>query len=191
MTSKIKKAISQASHIAIITIFVSLLFPSILFADDKASQFGSSYNAVYRFIDNNKYLLAPLSGVAAGGVACGVWCAAAGGTLGAIDEASMYFGVTDKHYLTWATFGFAAGQKLKPMPKLNNELDFVDIIDSTWSVFSSIGGFAVGVLLPTGVFNEPVKAVAPLVTAPLVAAVAGKSRLGATGLAVGGVAGIV
>ena len=76
MISKIKKTIPQASYIATITIFASLLFPSILFADDKTVQtevektsaFGNSYNAVYRFINNHDYLIAPISGAMAGGV---------------------------------------------------------------------------------------------------------------------------
>ena len=163
MISKIKKTIPQASYIATITIFASLLFPSILFADDKTVQtevektsaFGNSYNAVYRFINNHDYLIAPISDAMAGGVRCGYWCAAAGGAIGAIDEASIYFGYTDKHYLTWGVFGI----------KIANAL--------TSSTLSDIGGFAVGVLLPMGNLTGHTEAIAPML-----GAVAGKSRLG-------------
>ena len=166
MISKIKK-----------TIFISLLFPSILFADDKTVQtevektsaFGNSYNAVYRFINNHDYLIAPISGAMAGGVRCGYWCAAAGGAIGAIDEASIYFGYTDKHYLTWGVFGI----------KIANAL--------TSSTLSDIGGFAVGVLLPMGKLTGHTEAIAPML-----GAVAGKSRLGGvSGLALGGAAGVL
>ena len=76
--------------------------------------FKKGYNAVYRFINDHEYLFVPLSGAIAGEIRCGAWCAAAGGALGAIDEALIYFGVTDKHYLTWGVFGIATGHVIKP-----------------------------------------------------------------------------
>src|SRR3972149_11603837 len=97
--------------------------------------FGKSYNVVYQFVNDHEYLLAPLSGAVAGGVRCGPWCAAAGGIIGGIDEASIYFGYTDKHYLTWGIFGITTGHAIKA------------------SAISDIAGVAVGILLPTGILN--------------------------------------
>jgi ABC-type multidrug transport system ATPase subunit len=113
----------------------------------KKTVFKKGYNAVYRFINDHEYLFAPLSGAIAGEIRCGAWCAAAGGALGAIDEALIYFGVTDKHYLTWGIFGIATGHVIKP------------------SVASDMAGVAVGILLPTGALNGKSELIAPVISA--------------------------
>jgi hypothetical protein len=132
----------------------------------KKPVFKKGYNAVYRFINDHEYLFVPLSGAIAGEIRCGAWCAAAGGALGAIDEALIYFGVADKHYLTWGIFGIATGHVIKP------------------SVASDMAGVAVGILLPTGALNDKNELIAPVISA-----VAGSS-MPAMGLTKGLAAGI-
>lgn len=130
------------------------------------SAFKKSYNVVYQFINNHEYLLVPLSGLMAGARICGAWCAAAGGIAGIADEISVYFGVTDKRYLTWGVFGAATGHAISP------------------TLPAELAGVAFGVLLPTGIIGEHQE-----VIAPLAAALAGNSALGVSGMIAGGMAG--
>jgi len=185
---KLRKLIIQIKRIAAALVIATsffLFFPTAACALDKEIQqkaptsieqkpaeeesvFKKSYNVVYRFISNHEYLFAPLSGAIAGEVVCGPWCAAAGGVLGAIDEFSVYFGFTDKRYLTWGIFGLATGHVIQP------------------SIVSSVGGFAMGVLLPTGTLNNYKGAFAPAISA-----IAGNSMSGSWGLVTSGVAGVL
>ncbi len=153
-------------------LLLAILLPSLGFAYEQepknivesSSAFGKTYNAVYKFVYNHEYLLAPLSSMVAGTIRCGSKCGAFGGLAGIIDELAMYFGYADKHYLTWGVFGSATGHMIKP------------------SLVSDIGGVTLGVLLPSGMLNEHHGMVAPIV-----GALAGNSISGAygTGLMVG------
>jgi len=135
---------------------------------EENSAFGKTYNVVYRFVNNHEYLLAPLSSMVAGMVRCGYWCGAVGGVAGVIDELALYFGYTDKHYLTWGIFGLVTGHVIKP------------------SLVSDVGGVAMGVLLPTGILNNHQG-----VMAPVISAIAGNSIAGTSVMIGGGIAGIL
>lgn len=181
---KFKKLIIQTKHIVFLQILILLIFPSTLCAFDEKTQpeaptnieqktteeisvFKKGCNVVYQFVNNHEYLFAPLSGAIAGGVVCGPWCFSAGGIVGAIDEISIYFGFTDRRYLTWGVFGLATGNTIKP------------------SLVFDIVGVAVGILLPTGILNRHSELIAPIAST-----IAGGSRSGYLGLISGGAAGI-
>ena len=117
-------------------------------ASQEPSIFQKSYNAVYRFVadTNHEYLLAPLTAAVAAGTLCGPWCAAGGVALGAIDEISMYFGITSKRYLTWGTFAATTGYMIHP------------------SMASGMAGAAIGILLPAGTLNDHNELITPLVS---------------------------
>ncbi len=161
---------------AIFIISVTVFLPSVLYASNEENQiettnesvFKKSYNVVYQFIDEYDYLLTPLSSAIAGMIRCGMWCAAGGGLAGVADELSVYYGYTDKRYLTWGIFGIATGHVIKP------------------SVVSDIGGIAIGILLPSGVLSSHNELIAPVISA-----IAGNSIAGTTGMINGGVAGIL
>ena len=108
------------------------------FASQKLSIFQKSYNAVYRFVadTNHEYLLAPLTAAITAGSLCGPWCAAGGGLVGAIDEISMYFGLTNRHHLTLGVIGLTTGHMIHP------------------SMVSDVASIALGILLPTGILND-------------------------------------
>lgn len=129
-----------------VILFVSshLIFMSRAYADD-SSNFTKKQNAIYQFIDDHDWVLISLSDMVAGGVLCGFWCMAIGGFTGAIDEALVYFGYTDKRYLTYGILGAAIGNMINP------------------SLMYS--GAMVGALLPTGVLNGHQELVAPIVSA--------------------------
>lgn len=131
------------------------------------SAFKKSYNVVYQFINNHEYLLVPLSGLMAGARICGFWCAAGGGIAGVVDEALVYFGITDKRYLTWGVFGAATGHAISP------------------SQTAELAGVAFGILLPTGMLNDHKETIAPVISA-----LAGKAIDGMPGMISGGAAGM-
>lgn len=178
MIFEFRKIIFQAKrNIMVLPLLCSLILPPNLYAFDgtnlpaspniaaqhsdsvkKFSFFEKSCDAVYQFVNDHEYLLVPLSGAMAGLSACGTWCAAAGGLTGAIDDAVIYFGFTDKRYLTWGIFGLAFGHAINPA-----------------SLVSEVSGIAVGILLPTGVLNDY-----PEFIAPAVSAIAG-SQIGVLG----------
>lgn len=135
------------------------------------SVFNKSYNSVYKFVDRHEYLFAPLSGAIAGQVVGGIWGAILGGILGALDETAIYLGIEDKHYLIWGIFGAATGQVIYPTTAVK------------------VIGIAVGILLPTKVFNSNKELVTPLI-APGISGIAGYSVLGIPGLVAGIIGGV-
>ncbi len=137
-------------------------------AIEESSTFGKSYNALYNFIQNHEYLLAPLSATVAGAIRCGYQCGVIGGAVGIIDELALYFGYTDKHYLSWGIFGAVTGHVIKS------------------SLVSDIGGVILGIMLPTGVLNEHQE-----IIAPVIGAIAGNSIAGNSGMINGLVGGIL
>lgn len=153
MTFKSKKLLFQVKYVTIVFPLLLLAFFSApLYATaetnhlaaPEASFFEKSCNTVYEFVNNHEYLFAPLTAVVAGGTTCGPLCAIGGGLAGALDEFSIYLGWTDKRYLTWGVVGMAMGNTINPS-----------------SHISELGGFAVGVLLPTGILNDHPEFVAP------------------------------
>jgi ABC-type uncharacterized transport system fused permease/ATPase subunit len=175
------------SLIMVLSIITLLFFSSILYASDNAYQsefsksdsiaqsnrknvsiLDKSYNTFYQFINDHERLIAPLSGVMTGYVVCGPWCAIAGGVTGTIDEVAIFFGVMDKHYLTWGTFGLATGHVINP------------------SLESHVLGVIVGILLPTGALNDHQELIAPTISA-----IAGYSMTGISGAISGGLAGVI
>ena len=168
----------------VIVLLISLCLPLVTCASDidqpgssniiapksieEPSAFKKSYNVVYQFINDHEYLLVPLSGLMAGARICGFWCATGGGIAGAIDEVLVYFGVTDKRYLTWGVFGAATGHAISP------------------SRTSELAGVAFGILLPTGMLNGHKEIIAPIASS-----LAGKVVDGIPGMVSGGVAGML
>jgi ABC-type multidrug transport system fused ATPase/permease subunit len=142
----LKKSLFLIKSIVVI-LFISsyLIFMSRTFADDGSSSFTKRQNTIYQFMDDHDWVLISLSDMVAGGALCGFWCMAAGGFAGAIDEGLVYFGYTDKRYLTYGILGAAIGNMI------NSSLMY--------------SGAMVGVLLPAGVFNEHQELVAPIVSA--------------------------
>lgn len=137
-------------------------------AVEDSSIFGKTYNVIYKFVHNHEYLLTPMSTVVAGMIRCGAWCGMASGVAGIIDEVSIYFGYTDKRYLSWGVFGAVTGNVIKP------------------SYLSDAAGVLVGVLLPTGIFTNHHEIVTPAISA-----LAGNVVSGTSGTIGGGFAGIV
>ncbi|MBU0744867.1 MAG: hypothetical protein KKE11_05820 [Gammaproteobacteria bacterium] len=128
------------------------------------------YDFTYRFIDKYNYLLVPLYDMFVGGILCGPRGAVAGSVFGALDEGLVYFGYSDKRYMTWGLLGAAAGHMIASNAR------------------SKLAGTVLGIMLPTGVINQHSEYITPLV-APVVSAIAGNKVFGTPGLVAGGVAG--
>ena len=138
----------------------------------EVSIFQKSYNVVYQFINDHEYLLAPLSSAAAGGIRGGIWGIMIGGVLGIIDESLIYFGYTDRYYLTWSAFGVATGHVIKP------------------SIVSDVVGATAGLLLPTGIPTKILSDHQELI-APTISAIAEGTKSGITGMVNGGMLGMM
>lgn len=128
----------------------------------------SNYNKLYQLIDKAEFLVTPLAGAIAGAVRCGSWCFAAGGLVGIIDEVAIYFGYTDKRYLTWGIFGGVTFHVMKP------------------GVLSDIAGVAIGILLPTGALWSQKH-----IFHPMVSTVAGNVVAGPLGSITGSALGVL
>lgn len=184
MFFKIKKFIFKAVILLLLT-----CLSSSLYAFNEASQlninasnasttqqnitetspvFKKSRNAVYNLISSYEYFISPLVGTMAAGGVCGLWCAIAGGAAGIIDEVSVYFGFTDKRYLTWGIFGLATSHSISK------------------SHVSDAAGIAVGILLPTGIINKHKEYIIPSILA-----ITGNEVAGIPGMVVGGLAGVI
>ena len=130
--------------------------------------FQKNYNVVYQLISDYEYLLIPMSGAIAGGIKWGPWGIVIGGALGLVDEAFIYFGYMEKHYLSCGIFGATAGHIIKPLRVI------------------VLAGAVVGLLLPTGILNDHQELIVPTVST-----LAGYSFSGFQGLIKGGLTGVV
>lgn len=170
---KLKKSLGVTTFLIFVLLVNSIFLPPVVYGENKnkeatarvakkESVFIKSYNRILRFIDEHDYVLTPLYDAIAGWNVCGGWCGLAGGIAGAIDETLVHFGYTDRRYLTWGILGAANANKIHS------------------GIVAGTAGAIVGVLLPTGIFNEYAEYVTPAI-APMIATSAGYTSGGVGG----------
>ena len=134
MLAKSNNTRSHARYKIMIGLLVLLIAPQVLSANTTSPQrtaiakyqevFEKGKAKVYQFLSKQEYLIAPITAAIAGGKLCGLPCAAGGAAVGALDELSLFVGLTKKHYLTFGMFGAAIGHMFNPTSNISNMAGF-------------------------------------------------------------------
>jgi len=186
----IKHIFNRIKSIVIILLTVSFLTSSMKVYADEGSNFKKSYNVVHQAIDTASYLILPTIEAGIGGFVCGPWCALVGGSIGAVDNALVYFGYTNERYLSRGFFGLAVNNLIydrKPPSGVVPGMLLPLCVLPTHIVQENIGAI-VGMLLPTALQSEVISentwAIAPAFSALT------KSKSGIAGMIYAGADGV-